>query len=37
MDIRESILIEVLTNGAVEQAEIEKRFHGLDIQSTFSG
>ena len=31
MDIRESILIEVLANGAVEQGEIEKRFGGLDI------
>lgn len=32
MDIRESILVEVLTNGVVEQAEIEKQFGGLDIR-----
>jgi hypothetical protein len=31
MDLRESILIEILANGAVEQADLEKRFSGLDI------
>lgn len=31
MDIRERILVEVLTNGATEQAEIQKRFGSCDI------
>jgi hypothetical protein len=32
IDIRERILVEVLTNGAMEQAEIQKRFDGCDIE-----
>jgi hypothetical protein len=31
-DIRERILVEVLTNGATEQAEIQKRFESCDIR-----
>ncbi len=33
MDIRESILVEVLANGTVEQAAIEKRFDGADVHA----
>jgi hypothetical protein len=32
MDIRERILVEVLTNGATEQAEIQKQFGNCDIR-----
>jgi hypothetical protein len=31
MDVRERILVEVLTNGATEQAEIQKQFGSCDI------
>jgi hypothetical protein len=31
MDIRERILVEVLTNGTIEQAAIQKQFEGCDI------
>ena len=32
MDIRERILVEVLTNGTTEQAEIQKQFGTCDIR-----
>lgn len=32
MDIRERILVEVMTNGATEQAEMQKRFESCDIR-----
>ena len=32
MDIRERILVEVLTNGATEQREIQKQFESCDIR-----
>jgi hypothetical protein len=32
MDIRESILVEILTRGTVGQAEIEEHFRGLDVR-----
>ncbi len=32
MDIRERILVEILTNGATEQAEMQKRFESCDIR-----
>ncbi len=32
MEIRERILVEVLTNGATEQAEMQKRFESCDIR-----
>jgi hypothetical protein len=32
MDIRERILVEVLTNGATEQADIQKQFGACDIR-----
>ena len=32
MDIRERILVEILTNGATEQAEIQNRFESCDIR-----
>jgi hypothetical protein len=31
MDIRERILVEILTNGATAQAEVQKRFGNCDI------
>jgi hypothetical protein len=31
-DVRERILVEILTNGAMQQAEIQKRFERCDIR-----